>query len=442
MNPARWFLALACSFVTLTSVAEAVKDREGAVRNDRSARENDARWIYNDYKKGFEEAKRSGKPLMVVLRCVPCLACAGIDAAVLMDQGELDPLLKQFVCVRVINANALDMELFQFDFDLSFSTLFFNADGTIYGRYGSWQHQHNSKDATTAGLRSTLEEALKLHRGYPANKASLAGKQARPTPFKTPIELPRLMGKYGLELNWNGKVVPSCVHCHQIGDAFRLWYRDQKQPIPESWTHPYPAPETLGFSLAPAPIGKVSAVSPNSAASKAGLQLGDEILSIEGQPVMSQADVSWVLHGAPSTGGLKMQVRRTPSTATLHLELTQNWREASDISKRVGTWGMRGMALGGLVLEDLNDADRAALGIDLSSLALRVNYVGEYGTHAAAKKSGFLKNDIVLQLGAEAGRKSEGAMILHLLRQHQAGETVSATVLRGKEKLQLNLPQQ
>ena len=53
--------------------AEAVKDREGAVRKDKATMENDARWIYNDVQRGFEEAKRTGKPLLVVLRCIPCL---------------------------------------------------------------------------------------------------------------------------------------------------------------------------------------------------------------------------------------------------------------------------------------------------------------------------------------------------------------------------------
>lgn len=28
-------------------------------------------WIYNDLDKGFAEAKAAGKPLMVVLRCIP-----------------------------------------------------------------------------------------------------------------------------------------------------------------------------------------------------------------------------------------------------------------------------------------------------------------------------------------------------------------------------------
>ena len=105
-----------------------------------------------------------------MLRCVPCLSCTGIDAQVL-EEKELIPLLDQFVCVRVINANALDLSLFQFDYDLSFSTLFFNGDGTIYGRSGSWTHQHDPMNKTTAGFRSTLESALAIHRVFPANKA-------------------------------------------------------------------------------------------------------------------------------------------------------------------------------------------------------------------------------------------------------------------------------
>ena len=75
------------SLVLATAIArgEAVKDREGAVRKDRDVMQNDARWNYNDISSGFAAAKKSGKPLLVVLRCVPCLSCMGIDASVLAD---------------------------------------------------------------------------------------------------------------------------------------------------------------------------------------------------------------------------------------------------------------------------------------------------------------------------------------------------------------------
>src|SRR6185369_1850798 len=173
------------AILAASSRGETVKDREGAVRQDKATMENDARWIYNDFQRGFAEAKRTGKPLLVVLRCVPCLACGGLDASVLQEP-ELAPLLDQFVCVRVINANALDLSLFQFDYDLSFSTLFFNGDGTVYGRYGSWTHQRESQNTTISSFQRAIESALTIHRGYPANKASLAAKQGKPIPFKTP----------------------------------------------------------------------------------------------------------------------------------------------------------------------------------------------------------------------------------------------------------------
>jgi hypothetical protein len=218
--------------------------------------------------------------LQVALRCVPCLACAGIDAQVLFQETELSPLLDQFVCVRVINANALDLSLFQFNYDLSFLVLFFKGDGTVYGRYGSWRHQKDAQDKATAGFKRALEAALALYRRYPANKNSLAGKQGGPLPFKTPVDIPTLLEKYALDLNWDGKVVLSCVHCHQIGDALRLTYRDKGKPVPEGWIYFWPAPETIGLTLSANHIARLESVASDSVAERAGLRAGDEILSL------------------------------------------------------------------------------------------------------------------------------------------------------------------
>ena len=230
--------------------AETVKDREGAVRADKAKLEAGTRWNYDDVEGGFALAAKSGKPLLVVLRCIPCLACMGIDTSVLEEAG-LAPLLDQFVCVRVINANSLDLARFQFDFDLSFSAILFNGDGTVYGRYGSWQHQKDPVNKSTAGFRKTLEAGLELHRDYPANKSSLAGKQGAPVPYRTPIEFPTLAGKYQSKLNWDGKVVQSCVHCHMIGDAFRASYRSRDQAVPLEWIYPQPSPVVLVLTWPP-----------------------------------------------------------------------------------------------------------------------------------------------------------------------------------------------
>ena len=421
--------------------AAAVTDREAAVRGDRITLEKDPRWNYNDYDRAFERARLTGRPVLVVLRCVPCLACAGIDASVL-NEPALGPLLDQFVCVRVINANALDLSRFQFDYDLSFSVMFFNGNGTVYGRYGSWTHQKNALDKTTSGFKEAMQGALALHRGFPENRASLAGKQGGPTPFKTPVEIPELAVKYKRDLDWQGKVVQSCVHCHQIGDAFRAFYRSQSNAIPEQLIYPWPSPESIGLKLADDHRGRVETIIPGSVAAKAGLAAGDDLLSVSGQPLLSSADFSWVLHQQTGAGTLPVVLLRGGVEKKMPLILPADWKAHVDISDRVGTWGMRAMALGGMRLEELPEDQRTARGLSPNSMALFVKHVGEYGNHAAAKKAGVQKSDILIAMDGHAERLSESELIGSLLKSHRPGEKVKATVLRDSARIEIVLPMQ
>jgi hypothetical protein len=427
----------------LTSLvfAEAVKDREGAVRGDKARFQNDTRWNYCDLETGFQLAKTTRKPLLVVLRCVPCLSCAGMDAAVL-EEPSLGALLDQFVCVRLINANALDLFRFQFDYDLSFSALIFHGDGTIYGRYGSWLHQKDPLNKTADSFRKSLEAALVVHAGYPANKAVLAGKQGGPVPYKTPVEFPTLSEKYASKLDWDGKVVQSCVHCHMVGDAFRAHYRSQGKPVPLEWIYPQPSIEVLGITLATDAVAKVEAVEAGTPGASAGFQPGDEIVELNQQPMVSIADVSWVLHRAPPSGMLSAKVKRSSELTELRLTLPPAWRNKSDISKRVGTWPMRAMAFGGMKMDDLDDASRERFGLAKDQMALKVFHVGQYGPHAAAKKAGFRKDDILIEVGDLKARMRESALIGQLLLSHLPGETIPSVVLRDGQRMNLELPQQ
>ena len=181
---------------------------------------------------------------------------------------------------------------------------------------------------------------------------------------------------------------------------------------------------------------------PKSIAETAGFKVGDEVESLGGQALISIADFAWALHRAPDSGALPARVRRDGQTVPLTLALPAGWRMKSDISRRVGTWSMRAMAFGGLTLVDLDDDARATRGLAKDAMAMYVKGLGQYNKHAAAKKAGFLKDDVIVGIDALKSRLSEGELIGTLLKNYKAGESVDVAVLRGTERLTLKLPMQ
>ena len=348
--------------------------------------------------------------------------------------------MDKFVCVRLVQANALDLALFQFDYDLTFAVFFLNADKMIYGRFGSRSDRKDAaKDISLDGFRKALTAALDLHKHYPANKASLAGKQPRSSRFKTPEEFPSLAGKYKPTLDYEGKVVQSCLHCHQVRDAERRFFRDNKKPIPDAVLYPYPMPDAAGLSLDPKEKAKVTSVAAGSPAERAGLKVGDEVLSLEGQPILSIADVQWVLHNAGEPATLNAQILRKRQRIKLALDLASDWRRRSDIAWRTTTWDLRRMVAGGMVLQDTTAEERRAARLPENTLALRVNHVGEYGDHAVAKRAGFKKDDILVSVDGQNSRLAESELFRYLLQRKMPGEKIPVTVLRDGERMNLEL---
>jgi serine protease Do len=160
------------------------------------------------------------------------------------------------------------------------------------------------------------------------------------------------------------------------------------------------------------------------------------------QPLVSIADVSWILHRSPESGSLTALVKRDGAERPLVIKLPAGWRAKSDISRRVGTWPMRAMVAGGMVLVDLSDEQRTERGLGRGTMALFVKSVGQYGKHAAAKNAGFQKDDVIVALDGGSARTTEGELMGLLLGRHRPGEAVKATVLRGTERRDLSLPMQ
>ncbi|MBI2925678.1 MAG: PDZ domain-containing protein [Verrucomicrobia bacterium] len=371
------------------------------------------------------------------------MECRAFDEQVVRHDPQVGDLMDQFVCVRLVAANALDLTLFQFDYDLTFAVFFLNADRTVYGRFGSRSDQkHAEKDISIEGFRQALARALELHKGYPANKAALAGKQPRTPRFKSPDDYPSLHGRYKANLDYEGKVVASCVHCHQVREAERVFFRADRQPIPDEVLYPWPMPDAIGLALDPQEKAMVREVARDSVAMKAGFKTGDEIATLDGQPMLSIADVQWALHHAPQPATLRAQVLRAGKKKNLTLTLPAVWRRQTDISWRATTWDLRRMATGGLVLKEASAAERTQAQLAENDLALLVDYVGQYNEHAAGKRAGFQKGDVIVSVDGQSRRMSEGQFIGYLVQTKQLGDKVPLTVLRAGQRVNLELPMQ
>lgn len=337
-------------------------------------------------------------------------------------------MLDQFVCVRMVEIDEVDLALFDYDTDLSWSTMFMNADRVIYGRYGTRAGPNGYRDITLEGFKKAIEGALELHRAYPANRASLLGKAGPPPKWKTPRAIPQMRGKSA-----------GCFHCHQIheGEVRSLW--SGRQPVPDSLLWKYPPPDSIGLAMDPRERAAVLSVAAASPAEKAGFQPGDRVLALDGQPVISVADLQWILFNAKETVRIRAEVDRGGQKVELGLALTPGWRRKGDFTKARSSWWLQ-LSLFGFLCEPLPDADRRAAGIPDRSLALRVgDVVGSMKlaslqvtqVSTAAQRAGLQKGDVIVAVDGKTAAMTPSEFIAHLLQKKGPGLTVGLTVRRG-----------
>ena len=459
-------LMLSALLFVFAAGAVVAQDRLTKVRNDRQAVIDDGYWLYNDLPAAQEQAKETGKPILVVIRCIPCEHCAGLDQDVVKPDPATKKLMDQFVRVRVVHANGLDLSQFQYDFDLSFSALVMNADGTIYTRYGNRSSAEDVADNPIEGFRATLAGALALHKVVDERREELVGKKVQLTKFDRPEKYPTL-SRYKATVDFSGTVVKDCLHCHQIRDAERELARRENGTIPDEILFPFPRPEVIGIVLDPGTKATVKGVAKDSAAAEADFRAGDEIVSVAGQPILSLADVQWALEVATRGTGVSpanntnpkrqrgkdstsvspsiripAEVRRSGQTKKLTLTLAPGWRKAQDISWRPTTWELRAMGLGGLFLKEVSDADRQKLGLAENALALRVEHAGMYDKHAGAYRAGIRKDDILVEFDGIKDRRSESQLISRGVQERKPGDTVAVAVLRAGKRLEFTVPMQ
>lgn len=424
-------LALLTAFLLCGSLSWG-QTREEKVRNDRKKVESEGFWIYNDIPKGFREAKESGKPMIVVLRCLPCEECVKLDDELIDQHPAIKPLLDKFVRVRQISTNGLDLATFQYDYDQSFAVFLLNGDGTIYGRFGTRSHRTDwHDDVSIEGLGKAMARALELHGDFAAHRASLAAKRGEAPEVASPELFPNLKERFTAKLNYEGEVVKSCIHCHQVGESQKEWHRARSGSIPDHLLFPYPHPKSLGLILDPRECATVERVEPGSIAEKSGLKSGDVIKTLAGQPLLSIADVQWVLHHAPSEGAnLEAVIERGGKQQSVTLALPGEWRRNDDIAWRASSWALRRWGTGGIFSAAIPDEERTQLKIPADGMALLVKHVGQYPPHDIAHRAGVRKGDILTSFDGRTDLKREADLLAYAVDKARQGKSVEVRVLR------------
>ena len=249
--------------------------------------------------------------------------------------------------------------------------------------------------------------------------------------------------RYASNLNLDGWIGDQCIHCHQIGEAQREIHWYDRKPVPDAVLYPFPMPDVLGLHFSPKHRAKISKIDAGSSAEKDGFRRADEILTLDGQPMISIADVQWVLHRSPENTTLPVKVNRHGEDVDLMLTLNPGWRKGSNISWRTTTGELRLVALGGMVLEDLSDAERQRNGIAKTDMALRVENFRRgdrrSGGQTHAQRAGIRRGDIIVAYGDRTDRLSESGVIGYVLQDEPQAKALPLKLLRNGEQVEIEL---
>jgi serine protease Do len=410
-------------------------------------------WVYDNLESGIQQARRTGKPLLVTIRCVPCKACRGMDASVVNPSDPaLQELMSQFVCVRIIQAWGLDMSLFQYDMNMSWAAFFLNADRVIYGRYGTRAAQRDEKAITVPGFVKALEGAVELHERYMASPKSigktLAAKTGAKPRWKKPEDIPAIPKT----IRWDkrlgrltAKQTNSCVHCHFVPAAEMMGMMSKGERITDRHLWAYPLPETIGLSFDPKEKATITQVAENSDAGRAKMKAGDRIVSMEKQPILSIADVQWILHQADDADTLEVTIQRSPEARehTVMLELPGGWRRQGTFVDRVSSWDLFKVKLFGVAKMDaVPEKERTALGLKAHEMALQIKKFSPSwgGINQDAQKSGLEIDVVIVEVDGKKNLGDHSQMLAYLVQNKKSGERLSVVVLRDGDRREFNVP--
>src|SRR5436305_2131640 len=343
------------------------------------------------------------------------------DAQVVLSPKDspLGKVMSEYVCVRVVRMDDVDIGLFDRDWNNAIYFFVLNADDQIYMRYGGRESQSPDTYNSLESLQIALEQGLVLHQKY--LRGELA-KQERPKPA-FPREMPLLVERTFARRQ--------CVECHLIGDFQNI--QREKDGVLDKVTHLYRSPDikTIGIDL-DVPKGLVVKEA-RAAVAAAGMKAGDRILAWNGTPVFTFGDVQYRYDKVDRHAEkIQITVERDGKPVELTVALPKRWWW-TDLRFRQSSVDPR------LDFEDrpLTEAEKVKLGLKPDSFASQVKYVAEF---AKIRKTHELKiGDVVAAVDGVESDQWANTAELFLKLHTKAGESAMLDVIREGQRIKMPL---
>ncbi len=138
------------------------------------------------------------------------------------------------------------------------------------------------------------------------------------------------------------------------------------------------------------------------------------------QPILSIADVQWVLHHAKDSGSIRFELDRSGKRLEGSIAFTSGWRKG-DFTWREWTWGLRHRLAGTEELEPLPEK-----GMALRVKALPPDWV--WGRNTA---TGLQPGDVLVELDGRRDLLTEADFLAYLMQEKRPGQVVAVHVRRG-----------
>ncbi|GIW94786.1 MAG: hypothetical protein KatS3mg110_2827 [Pirellulaceae bacterium] len=314
--------------------------------------------------------------------------------------------------MRLGQIDDLDLNLFQFDLDLTFCVFFLNAEGHVYARYGSRDETSPDARQSLEGLRYTMLSVLATWEN--------SAQRVAPRRFPEPLVIRAMRGSQGF-----GR----CVHCHEARELIDAQRRQNGQ-WDERTVYRYPLPDNLGVRMEVDRGNVVESVEPGTPAARLGLLPGDRIEEVDGVPIHSLADFQFALDAAPDTGTIPVEWCRGQERRHGQLELARGWRRA-DITWRASLYKF--VASPRLFGPDLDPEEKAALGLTPTRLAFRAMPT----LSEQARSAGIQENDIILGFDDRDLHMNVREFWRYVRKNYYIGETVIVNLIRDGQTMRI-----